>query len=933
MLVDVGLASVLFVAPLFMGGRYDIGRLAYVVAVCFAAICWAVRQCVISDARWRWSGAEVILAAGLLLILLQLTPLPQWLLLTLSPEIGELLPLWTSNAEPGTHLGTWSQLTMTPQATRGGLVTFLAHAMLFLVVVQRIRNFADIERLMRWLAMAAIGMALLGLAQFLFSNGKFLWFYEHPSRDTFRVVKGTFQNQNHFAHFLALGIGPLIWWLQRQWTRDGRAKPAFGTGASKPARTELSRHGLCIGLGLVAFAGLLTFSRGGVIAMFTVGVVCVGLFVWKGMLGKKSMIAIAGLSALMLGALAIHGYEPLAKKLATLRDSQSLEELSHGRKMLWGADLTAIPKFALAGTGAGSHRQVYRTYLDEHFNVDFTHAESGYIHILLENGFLGLILMLCAVGLVFYWCIRTLVAGQKGGEKSRVKSRESRAGGRPARENGNRPAEHSTTAEVSGNQAFACAAALLAGLVASMIHSFGDFVWYIPACMSLTIITAACICRLYQMSATSRDAQRTQSHMTTGPTRTQAAKLATFAVLSKVQGVTAVLCRPFTRNVEVRLARSTWIFATAAFVGAVVAMLSNRIPPALAALHWDAYFKIARTARTEGLGDEDGGHEQTGAMITHLEDLLARDPYNSRANLQLAGLYLRAFDVRQKTTANPMPLSQIRDAALASQFPSAAAQDEWLDRILADNRPYLDKARFHAKRGLKLCPLQGEGYVYLAELAFLDSSASRPKRAYVGQAVRVRPHEGAVLLAAGGEAALAGDAARALELWKRAFHQAPEQQMQIIELLGPQMAADEFVRQFQPDLACAGRLYSFYRKNNQIEQAQYAAANYVQMLESEARRQAAAEAAIQWDRARSVYDFLGDHQKALDCARSAVAQAPADFGRHRTLASALMSAGLYDEALRELQWCLSRKPGDQSLEGMLQTCSRERVLAKGTTLR
>jgi len=70
-LVDAGLIGVLFVAPLFMGGRGDVGRLVYVALVCWTSVCWLLRQCLLADARWRWSGLEAILLAGVGLVVLQ----------------------------------------------------------------------------------------------------------------------------------------------------------------------------------------------------------------------------------------------------------------------------------------------------------------------------------------------------------------------------------------------------------------------------------------------------------------------------------------------------------------------------------------------------------------------------------------------------------------------------------------------------------------------------------------------------------------------------------------------------------------------------------------------------------------------------------------------------------------------------------------------
>ena len=138
-----------------------------------------------------------------------------------APRTAELLPLW--NHEPGpAALGAWSYVSFTPSETKGGLVLFLDFIFVFFVVVQRIGSLEDVERLLRWCAVAAVGMALFGIVQLLASNGKFFWVYQHPFAPTSDAAKGSFANRNHFAQFLALGIGPLLWWLQDV-SRRGRS--------------------------------------------------------------------------------------------------------------------------------------------------------------------------------------------------------------------------------------------------------------------------------------------------------------------------------------------------------------------------------------------------------------------------------------------------------------------------------------------------------------------------------------------------------------------------------------------------------------------------------------------------------------------------------------------------------------------------------------
>jgi tetratricopeptide (TPR) repeat protein len=365
-----------------------------------------------------------------------------------------------------------------------------------------------------------------------------------------------------------------------------------------------------------------------------------------------------------------------------------------------------------------------------------------------------------------------------------------------------------------------------------------------------------------------------------------------------------------------------------------IAVIAGRVPQALAAGHWEAYFKLARAARHAGLVESQTlPDEQTAAMKAHLVETLRRDPYDARANLRLAAVYLREFDARQGKSENPMPLSQIRDAALASHFPTREVQDGWLSAVLGDNRRLLDAALVHARRAVHLCPLQGEGYVYLAELAFLNSASADLKHALVDQALLVRPYSGLVLLAAGGEAALVGDNERALYLWKQAFRLDPDQQAQIIELLAPSTPADTFIEYFHPDRAALGKLFHFYRRHALAEPAKLAGLRYVAELEREAQHTDGPPAASLWGQAQDVYGFLGDTGQAADCARKAVFHSPDAFAVHQRLAAALLKNREYAEAVTQLQWCLSRRPQEASLRQQLEQANRQRLAPSDAIVR
>jgi tetratricopeptide (TPR) repeat protein len=380
---------------------------------------------------------------------------------------------------------------------------------------------------------------------------------------------------------------------------------------------------------------------------------------------------------------------------------------------------------------------------------------------------------------------------------------------------------------------------------------------------------------------------------------------------------------------EVAGPRAAWLAASAGLIGLAAALIAGRVPSALAAPHWEAYFKLARAARYAGAAEDPAQTaNRLSAMATHLAETLRRDPYHPRANLRMAAMYLQRFDAQQQTSENPIPLNQIRDAALASQFPTREAQDEWLAIVTGENRQLLDRAFLHAQHALRLCPLQGEGYVYLAELAFLNSALLQLKHAFVDQALRVRPFSGVVLLAAGGEAALANDSEQALMLWKQAFHSDPEQQTRIIELLAFQMPADAFLEYFRPDRDSLGQLYHFYLGHALVEPAKFVGSRYVAELEREASQAESQEAAALWDQASEVYAYLGNVQKAAECARQAIFQTPDDFARRQRLAAALLNNQEYGEAISQLQWCLSRRPDDAGLQQQLERANGQRLAAR-----
>ncbi len=404
--VDGCLAGVIFLLPLLLGGRHAWGHLALAILAVTMALAWTCRGWYAGDFGWRPTQAVPLLLAGMLLVLLQCVPLPVAVLAWLAPHNAEMLPLW----KPG-GLGDWHYISMTPADTRAALAMFLAYGLIFLVAAQRIRAIDDVERLLRWCGLSAACMAAFGLVQFFAGNGKFFWFYDDPFGRASDAVKGSFTNRNHFADFLALGIGPLIWWFQDSARRKQGAAgvPAFSRSHGNELRTYL----LGLALVIVAFAGLLSLSRGGILVMLLAATLCAAVCYRTSAIGGRILAAVAGCGLLIGAALFIFGYERVARRLDTM-SAGSLEKIDHGaaRRSIWAATIDSTASHLLFGSGAGSFAEVYPAHADVGVrdDLEFTHAESGPLQNVLETGLAGLALVLAGMALCGTWCFRGLVA-------------------------------------------------------------------------------------------------------------------------------------------------------------------------------------------------------------------------------------------------------------------------------------------------------------------------------------------------------------------------------------------------------------------------------------------------------------------------------------------------------------------------------------------
>jgi tetratricopeptide (TPR) repeat protein len=930
--VDAALGVCVFGLPLVMGGRHPLGHLLLVVAAAVAALAWMFRQAARGEFRWRRSPADWLLPAGLAVLVLQLAPLGDAILARLSPVTGKVLPLWTEQAEPGATLGLWSCVSMTPAATRAAIPLYLAYVLLVLVAVQRLKTLEDIERLLAGVALSAVLVASLALLQWATGTDQYLWVYDYPFSPASDGVKGTFSNHNHFAHFLALGLGPLLAWLLAG-TLARRAQAGMGR-RKKPEGFDSSALRV-LALAVVAFAGLMSLSRGGAVALLVAAAMAVAVGCWAGLLGRRAVLGLAGTVVLTAVALTIYGYDKVQTRLGDLT-AGSLEavDANRARRVIWAADAKAVPHYLALGAGVGSHAAIYPTYLTSCPACEYTHAECSPLQLLLEAGVGGLGLMAVAIGLAAFWCVAALRAAT-----ARLRTSAVDAPLAAVAASGTRAPPGAAAAPPSSPQApdprrlLLCVGAVSAGLAADVAHALVDFVWYVPACMALVALLAVAAHRLWQLA---RDPSGRRFRAVAMP---QPVALAGILVVT---------------------------------LGAAWAV-AERVGPVVAQTHWDAYLRLdlagietaanrpktVLPASRDLLAGNPAATASTVQQIAELEEVLRWVPDHARAHLRLAEAYLRHFELAQVTAPNAMPLAQIGEAVVAAGFASPQAVDEWLARAVGERRAELGRARDHARTAASLSPLDGDSYVLLANLCFLDGSHCEAARAaYIAQALAVRPCEGSVLLEAGKQAVLTGNLPQAVDYWRQAFQRSAVHRAQIIECLAGRVPIAHLLAAFHPDLDALRAFHARYAKWAEPAQSaalcqvyhqctgnaalggddDQAAARgwiddqlgelrraYLGEAQAEAARLQGAAAARAWLEAASLCGQMGDRSGELEAVERAARADPSQFPARYEAARCLVAAARYADAQPHLNWCLQRRPNDARLHALLHEVVAKRA--------
>ena len=868
--VDLGMVAIVLATALLFGGRHPLGTFTLVAMCGLVSLAWFVRQSIIANATWTRTSAVWIILLALAATVLQVVQLPQEWIVTLSPRLSTLLPLWSDNTNSGLSFGSWQTLSVAPHETRLALATLVAYCLLFLTAAQRIQSTDDVVRIVRLIGIVAVCMAVFGVVQYLMSNGKFYWFFDYPYTNTTDAVKGSFTNRNHFAHYLVLGLGPLVA-LFIGLRIENRTLKKHSWSSSQVGDHKIPLGSYVFGLLslIVIGATLFSRSRGGAMTLTFALVLLTGIYLRMRLARLSDVALLSSLGVLaVIAMVSMYGYDDVAERLDDFA-AGSLEELDsgEGRRRIWQANLESIRSGWQTGSGTGTHRYVYPAYLTEPDGEEYTHAENGYLQIITENGLSGAVL-LCLVFLCgVTWCINAL---------RKAESRQERL----------------------------LAGVVTTSLTASLVHSFVDFVWFVPACVVVTILLSACALRLSQLTGPDQQTART----------------------------TVVFGRP------------AWAIMALFVLAAGAWASAELLGPARASIHWDRYQRSALAHKTvaskllleAGVTNPDldqADEDLTRFMIQELGQVTHLEPQFGRAHLKLATNLLRMFERRQSDSANQMTIAQIRDAAIASQFSNANQLQEWLTRAFGQQSNLLYRALHHTKLAIELCPLQGDAYTLMGQLCFLEGHGIDAVEACFQQAETVTPMDSDVLFATGVHQLSAGRTEEAFESWTPLFQTPIEHQHEVANLLAGRIPAAVFLQGLRPTISSLPYLWRTYRQRGN-EQDWLAIETHVrQLISQQSKDQDSRVASRHWTLLARVERELSNNMSALASYQQAHQLNPNDFALRYEMAIVLSDLQEYEKAESHLRWCQTRCPEHGGVERQLKNLSKLRLTQAGSPLR
>ena len=334
--------------------------------------------------------------------ILQILPMPPALIKVLSPST---YLVYSENLSYAKDL-PWLTISLYPYATVLEISRFFAYFCIYFLTVQVLNDRRSITKMTKVVLGIGTFIALLGIFQMIFWNGKLLWF-----RTLNSVVTpfGPYVNRNHFAGLMEMLIpvctGYLIYLLPRvrhdRGVKDMVSDFFFDTRANQ---TVLAWTAVVI----MSTSLFLSMSRGGIIGL-SLSMLFFGSMLWTRDSTRRKGRIIILLFLFVLLSVGWFGWKPVVEKFGRMGRADPSSEY---RIMNWKDSLNIVRSYPLFGTGLGTYEHVYPRYKTVPLQERWEHAHNDYVEGAVELGIAGLLLIIYA-GSTFFARIFKMLGRRK----------------------------------------------------------------------------------------------------------------------------------------------------------------------------------------------------------------------------------------------------------------------------------------------------------------------------------------------------------------------------------------------------------------------------------------------------------------------------------------------------------------------------------------
>ncbi|MBI5689902.1 MAG: O-antigen ligase family protein [Verrucomicrobia bacterium] len=262
-----------------------------------------------------------------------------------------------------------------------------------------------VQLLLVTLAFNGLLLALFGIAQRLFGNGKIFWFVDSPNPQFF----SSFIYKNHSGAYLdltlAVSCGLAAWYYLRGLRRLEKSNPSG----------VIAFFSTCIAVGI-----LTSYARGATLVMLVFLLATIGAF----LVHQIRMPAENRKPIVLIVLVLVFGYF-LKTGLEALRSQEAWDRLKAGvtredlslefRDRVTRASWEMLQERWKLGIGAGSYRFVFPLYQHRHpelvsfqgRRIFFEHAHNDILEIPIELGITGVLLLLAGLGWFLFALVRS----------------------------------------------------------------------------------------------------------------------------------------------------------------------------------------------------------------------------------------------------------------------------------------------------------------------------------------------------------------------------------------------------------------------------------------------------------------------------------------------------------------------------------------------